>query len=73
MDYIYFGGIYCDCWLIVYCLVFIIDFNFENEMVGGGFFVVYDKVFDIFVEIILKVYICNDSKKNFKGVVEYEF
>lgn len=41
-------------------------------MAGGGLFVAYDKVSDTSAEIILKAHIRNDSKKNFKGVVEYE-
>lgn len=41
-------------------------------MAGGGLFVSYDKVSDTSAEIILKAHIRNDSKKNFKGVVEYE-
>ena len=46
--------------------------QFENEMASGGLFVSYDKVSDTSAEIILKAHIRNDSKKNFKGVVEYE-
>ena len=72
LDYTYFGGIYRDCWLIAHRPVFITDPNFENEMAGGGLFVAYDKVSDTSAEIILKAHIRNDSKKNFKGVVEYE-
>ena len=72
LDYTYFGGIYRDCWLIAHRPVFITDPNFENEMAGGGLFVSYDKVSDTSAEIILKTHIRNDSKKNFKGVVEYE-
>ena len=72
LDYTYFGGIYRDCWLIAHRPAFITDPNFENEMAGGGLFVAYDKVSDTSAEIILKAHIRNDSKKNFKGVVEYE-
>lgn len=72
LDYTYFGGIYRDCWLIAHRPVFITDPNFENEMAGSGLFVSYDKVSDTSAEIILKAHIRNDSKKNFKGVVEYE-
>lgn len=72
LDFTYFGGIYRDCWLIAHNPVFITDPNFEDEVAGGGLFVAYDKVSETSAEVLLKVHVRNDSRKDFTGMVEYE-
>ena len=72
LDFTYFGGIYRDCWLIAHNPVFITDPNFEDEVAGGGLSVAYDKVSETSAEVLLKVHVRNDSRKDFAGMVEYE-
>ena len=71
LDYIYFGGIYRDCWLIAHNNVFITDPNYENEVAGGGLFVAFGKVSDALAEVQLKIHVRNATKNPFSGRVEY--
>lgn len=72
LDFTYCGGIYRDCWLIAHNNIFITDPNYEDETAGGGLFVAYDKVSDASADILLKLQVRNEEKKNFSGTVEYE-
>ena len=73
LDFTYFGGIYRDCWLIAHNDVYLTDPNYENEVAGGGLFVSFGKISDLFAEVFLKVQIRNEQRKSFAGTIEYEF
>lgn len=72
LDFSYFGGIYRDCWLVQTNDVFITDPNQENEVAGGGLVVAFDQVSDKQADILLKLQLRNQSKKNFSGSVNYQ-
>ncbi|GHV04362.1 beta-galactosidase [Bacteroidia bacterium] len=71
LDFLYLGGIYRDCWLVVHNHTFITDSNYESETAGGGLFVAFDKVSEVSAEVLLKTHIRNASEKSFAGSVEY--
>ncbi|MGL4520682.1 MAG: glycoside hydrolase family 2 TIM barrel-domain containing protein [Phocaeicola sp.] len=71
LDFVYFGGIYRDCWLIAHNSIFLTDPNFENEIAGGGLFVSYDQVSDQSADINLKAHVRNRLNRPFTGVIEY--
>lgn len=72
LDFCYFGGIYRDCWLVAHRDVYITDPNFEHETAGGGLFVAYDNVSESSATVLMQTQVRNDSRKNFRGVIEYE-
>lgn len=72
LDFCYFGGIYRDCWLVAHRDVYITDPNFEHETAGGGLFVAYDNVSESFATVLMQTQVRNDSRQNFRGVIEYE-
>lgn len=72
LDFTYFGGIYRDCWLIAHRNVYITDPNFERQTAGGGLFVAYDNVSEAAATVLMQTQVRNDSRQNFRGVVEYE-
>lgn len=73
LDFAYFGGIYRDCWLISHNSVFITDPNYENEIAGGGFFVVFDEVSTKSAKIKAKLHLKNETVKDFSGSIKYEW
>ena len=72
LDFCYFGGIYRDCWLVAHRDVYITDPNFEHETAGGGLFVAYDNVSESSATVLMQTQVRNDSRQNFRGVIEYE-
>ena len=72
LDFCYFGGIYRDCWLIAHRDVYITDPNFEHETAGGGLFVAYDNVSESSATVLMQTQVRNDSRQDFRGVIEYE-
>lgn len=72
LDFCYFGGIYRDCWLIAHNDVYVTDPNYEQETAGGGLFVAYDNVSANSASVLMKAHLRNDSRKKFRGVIEYE-
>lgn len=71
LDFSYLGGIYRDCWMIAHNPVYITDPNYEDEVAGGGLFVAYDRVSEASAEVLLKLHLCNATRKGFSGLIEY--
>ena len=71
LDFSYFGGIYRDCFLVAHNNVHITDPNYENEIAGGGLFVVYNNVSEERADLSLKLHLRNQTTKSFKGKVNY--
>lgn len=71
LDFVYFGGIYRDCWLISHNKVHITDPNYENETAGGGVVVSFSEVNDQKAVLNLKLHIRNEQSAGFKGKVQF--
>lgn len=71
LDFVYFGGIYRDCFLIAHNDVYITDPNCEEVTAGGGLFVAYGQVSEKEAGVFLKLHVRNESPKSFRGKVSY--
>lgn len=72
LDFVYFGGIYRDAWLVAFNEVHITDPNFENAVAGGGLVVNFPAVSKQSASVNLKLHIRNSSGKAFSGKVVFE-
>lgn len=71
LDFVYFGGIYRDCWLVSHNKVHITDPNYENEIAGGGILVSFGEVNEQKAILNLKLHIRNEQSTGFKGKVQF--
>lgn len=62
MDFYYYSGIYRDVEMVISDLLYIIYVLEEEEVVGGGIFVIYLVVGKEKVVIYVKVYVRNEGK-----------
>ena len=70
LDFVYFGGIYRDAWLISTSPVHITDPNFVNKIASGGVFVHYDEISDKQAVIVVETDMTNETstKQNLRLV-----
>jgi len=61
LDFVYFGGIYRDSWLIAENMVHVTDANFVNKVAGGGVFVHYPLVSDAKAQVAVETDVVNES------------
>lgn len=72
LDFTYCGGIYRDCWLVLYGDVHVTDPNLEDEVAGGGLLVAYDRVSEQRADIQLQLHVRDEASQTFRGNVEFE-
>lgn len=73
LDFTYSGGIYRDCWLITHSYTYITDPNYENAVACGGVFASFENISESLAILNLKTHMSNEQKRNFSGIIEYEF
>lgn len=72
LDFCYFGGIYRDCWLISHNKTYISDPNLAGVRAGGGLFTAIENVSNSSAEVLFRIHLINELKKEFKGEITYK-
>ncbi|MDD3078727.1 MAG: glycoside hydrolase family 2 TIM barrel-domain containing protein [Paludibacter sp.] len=62
LDFVYFGGIYRDVWMICKNKVAVTDAVQANKVAGGGVFVHYDNISEKSADVFVNTEIKNDGK-----------
>ncbi len=72
LDFVYFGGIYRDVWLISTNKVHVTDPNHVDKIAGGGVFVHYDNISEKAANILVNTDIVNEgsSRANLSLITE---